>query len=290
MAVLSLWLGWVIRRPCPAPRCAPSPTPQRDISASNLHAGSPSKDPTDELKQLGTTVDGLLGRPRDSFEAQRQFVANASHELRTHSPSSAPCRTGAQRSEREHRVLPATPASTARRRRANKNVSSKRCSRSPAANAASTTIKNPVDPRRHHGHRPRPPQTTRASPLRHDSDRRTRPATRASSNGSSPTSSKRDPPQRRQRPHRAHNPTPATVTQCSPSQHRSDDPGGRARPDLPAVPNDSTPPERPARTVSVSASPSFRRSPTLTTRPSPHHGLRRRRPSPPDQLPRSSLT
>src|SRR4029077_6214291 len=55
----------------------------REISASNLHRRLDLEGPDDELKQLGTTVDGLLGRLETSFEAQRQFVANASHELRT---------------------------------------------------------------------------------------------------------------------------------------------------------------------------------------------------------------
>jgi signal transduction histidine kinase len=33
--------------------------------------------------QLGDTFDGLLARPERAFEAQRRFVSNASHELRT---------------------------------------------------------------------------------------------------------------------------------------------------------------------------------------------------------------
>jgi signal transduction histidine kinase len=55
----------------------------REISASNLHRRLDLEGPDDELKQLGNTVDGLLGRLETSFEAQQQFVANASHELRT---------------------------------------------------------------------------------------------------------------------------------------------------------------------------------------------------------------
>jgi signal transduction histidine kinase len=82
MAVLSLWLGWVIAGRALRPLRTITET-ARDISASNLHRRLDLEGPDDELKQLGTTVDGLLGRLETSFEAQRQFVANASHELRT---------------------------------------------------------------------------------------------------------------------------------------------------------------------------------------------------------------
>jgi signal transduction histidine kinase len=82
MAVLSLWLGWVIAGRALRPLRTITDT-ARDISASNLHRRLALEGPDDELKQLGTTVDGLLARLETSFEAQRQFVANASHELRT---------------------------------------------------------------------------------------------------------------------------------------------------------------------------------------------------------------
>jgi len=82
MTVLSLWLGWVIAGRALRPLRVITET-TRDISASNLHRRLALDGPDDELKQLGTTVDGLLGRLETSFEAQRQFVANASHELRT---------------------------------------------------------------------------------------------------------------------------------------------------------------------------------------------------------------
>jgi signal transduction histidine kinase len=82
MAALSLGLGWVIAGRALRPLRTITDT-ARDISASNLHRRLALKGPDDELKQLGTTVDGLLARLETSFEAQRQFVANASHELRT---------------------------------------------------------------------------------------------------------------------------------------------------------------------------------------------------------------
>ena len=38
--------------------------------------------PDDELRELGETLNSMLDRLADSFDAQRRFVANASHELR----------------------------------------------------------------------------------------------------------------------------------------------------------------------------------------------------------------
>jgi signal transduction histidine kinase len=55
----------------------------RTISAGNLHERLALTGPDDEFKQLGDTLDDLLGRLEGSFEGQRRFVANASHELRT---------------------------------------------------------------------------------------------------------------------------------------------------------------------------------------------------------------
>jgi signal transduction histidine kinase len=82
MAVASIGLGWliagrVLRRLRTITRAA------RDISATNLHDRLALRGPDDELKELGSTLDELLGRLEASFDAQRQFVANASHELRT---------------------------------------------------------------------------------------------------------------------------------------------------------------------------------------------------------------
>jgi signal transduction histidine kinase len=82
MAALSLWVGWIIAGRALRPLRTITDT-ARDISASNLHRRLALAGPDDELRQLGNTVDGLLGRLETSFEAQRQFVANASHELRT---------------------------------------------------------------------------------------------------------------------------------------------------------------------------------------------------------------
>lgn len=82
MSMISIALGWVVAgrilRPLRTVIAA-----ARDISATSLHRRLALEGPSDELKELGDTFDGLLGRLESSFEAQRRFVANASHELRT---------------------------------------------------------------------------------------------------------------------------------------------------------------------------------------------------------------
>lgn len=82
MAVISIGLGWLMagRALRPVRRMTSA---ARRISARNLHERLAIEGPRDELKELGDTFDGLLGRLEESFGAQRQFVANASHELRT---------------------------------------------------------------------------------------------------------------------------------------------------------------------------------------------------------------
>jgi signal transduction histidine kinase len=54
-----------------------------EISTGNLHRRLGLGEPTDELTELGHTLDDLFARLQASFDAQRHFVANASHELRT---------------------------------------------------------------------------------------------------------------------------------------------------------------------------------------------------------------
>jgi signal transduction histidine kinase len=82
MALASIVLGWWMAGRVLSPLRRMTAT-ARQISAENLHQRLALDGPHDELKELGDTVDGLLGRLEGSFEAQRRFVANASHELRT---------------------------------------------------------------------------------------------------------------------------------------------------------------------------------------------------------------
>jgi signal transduction histidine kinase len=82
MTLLAIGIGWLVAGRVLSPLRTITMAAQR-ISASNLHQRLRLPGPSDELKDLGDTVDGLLGRLESAFEAQRQFVANASHELRT---------------------------------------------------------------------------------------------------------------------------------------------------------------------------------------------------------------
>ena len=63
-------------------RCArwqPQPSRSPNQPARTARPAGPS----DEIKDLADTIDGLLARLETAFDAQRHFVANASHELRT---------------------------------------------------------------------------------------------------------------------------------------------------------------------------------------------------------------
>jgi signal transduction histidine kinase len=81
-AVGSAVLGWFISGRVLRPLREITST-ARTISAGNLHERLALTGPDDEFKQLGDTLDALLARLQASFESQRRFVANASHELKT---------------------------------------------------------------------------------------------------------------------------------------------------------------------------------------------------------------
>ena len=81
MAVLALLAGWFVAGRMLRPIRTITRTARR-ISSTSLHERLALDGPQDELKELGDTLDDLFGRLDAAFEAQRQFVANASHELR----------------------------------------------------------------------------------------------------------------------------------------------------------------------------------------------------------------
>jgi signal transduction histidine kinase len=82
MTVISVALGWLVAGRALRPVREMTAAARR-ISEDSLHERLALRGPTDELKELGDTIDGLLERLEVAFSAQRRFVANASHELRT---------------------------------------------------------------------------------------------------------------------------------------------------------------------------------------------------------------
>jgi signal transduction histidine kinase len=88
MLAFSIALGWLMAGRVLRPLRTMTAT-TRQISEANLHQRLAVGEPDDELKDLADTIDGLLARldaafdtQRDALDAQRRFVANASHELR----------------------------------------------------------------------------------------------------------------------------------------------------------------------------------------------------------------
>jgi signal transduction histidine kinase len=80
--VAALGLGWGVAGRVLRPLRAMTAATRR-ISADSLHERLAMDGPRDELRDLSDTIDGLLERLEGSFAAQRRFVANAAHELRT---------------------------------------------------------------------------------------------------------------------------------------------------------------------------------------------------------------
>jgi signal transduction histidine kinase len=79
--VASLGVGWVIAGRVLAP-IGRITAVAREIQATDLSRRIELPGPDDELKQLADTFDAMLARLDAAFAAQRQFVADASHELR----------------------------------------------------------------------------------------------------------------------------------------------------------------------------------------------------------------
>jgi signal transduction histidine kinase len=82
IAVAAAAIGWIIAGRVLRPLSTITAAARR-ISASSLHERLALSGPDDELKELGDTLDNLFARLEASFDAQRRFAANASHELRT---------------------------------------------------------------------------------------------------------------------------------------------------------------------------------------------------------------
>ncbi|MER5764623.1 HAMP domain-containing sensor histidine kinase [Streptomyces sp. NPDC002082] len=79
---IALAAGWFIAGRFLRPLRAMAATASA-ISAGDLQQRLDLGEPTDELTELGHILDDLLARLQSSFDAQRHFVANASHELCT---------------------------------------------------------------------------------------------------------------------------------------------------------------------------------------------------------------
>ncbi len=79
--VASLAVGWLIAGRALSP-IARITAVAKEIQATNLARRIALDGPDDELKRLADTFDSMLERLESAFAAQRQFVADASHELR----------------------------------------------------------------------------------------------------------------------------------------------------------------------------------------------------------------
>jgi signal transduction histidine kinase len=81
-ALLAIVLGWMVAGRVLSPIRHMTETARR-LSGRKLDERIALDGPRDELVELGETLDAMLDRLQGSVEAQRRFVANASHELRS---------------------------------------------------------------------------------------------------------------------------------------------------------------------------------------------------------------
>lgn len=79
--ILSLLIGWWLSGRVLRPVSRITATAQQ-ISATDLSQRIDLDGPRDELRTLADTLDGMLSRLDQAFDAQRQMVDDASHELR----------------------------------------------------------------------------------------------------------------------------------------------------------------------------------------------------------------
>ena len=82
MTAVSIGLGWLVAGQVLRPLRRITAAAQ-NLSTENLHERIAMQGPNDELKYLADTFDGMLTRLDTAFDSQRQFIANASHQLHT---------------------------------------------------------------------------------------------------------------------------------------------------------------------------------------------------------------
>ena len=80
--VASLGIGWVLSGRVLRPVGAITRT-AREIQATDLSRRIHLDGPRDELRDLADTIDSMLDRLDSAFQAQRQLIDDASHELRS---------------------------------------------------------------------------------------------------------------------------------------------------------------------------------------------------------------
>jgi signal transduction histidine kinase len=80
--VASFGIGWVLSGRVLRPVGAITRT-AREIQATDLSRRIRLDGPRDELRDLADTIDSMLDRLDDAFQAQRQLIDDASHELRS---------------------------------------------------------------------------------------------------------------------------------------------------------------------------------------------------------------
>ncbi|MFW6282248.1 MAG: sensor histidine kinase [bacterium] len=81
-SLLSVFLGYFTTKKMLSPINQITET-AREISFSDLDRRLSVRGPDDELKKLAVTFNSMLNRLESSFKSQKQFVSDASHELRT---------------------------------------------------------------------------------------------------------------------------------------------------------------------------------------------------------------